>query len=239
MSEEPNYTEIREKGRAPDGSILYSERRLFMQFLAFGDVTNSDDLIAALKEAPFASVLYADANDFSGVGLLTYSEDPGFFVGPLRDFLNQGPFCQLTPKPEFTMMGRTYTIGYESDLDHVLVNRPKQRVLNPELPWVVWYPLRRKGSFQDLDHREQMEVLGEHGRIGNAFGSAGLAQDIRLACFGIDKEDNDFVIGLLGSELFPLSAVVQTMRKTRQTAHFIEKLGPFFAGKAIWQSPAE
>jgi chlorite dismutase len=26
------------------------------------------------------------------------------------------------------------------------------------------------------------------------------------------------------------------MRKTRQTSEFLERLGPFFIGKAIWQS---
>jgi len=30
---------------------------------------------------------------------------------------------------------------------------------------------------------------------------AGLVQDIRLACFGLDRDDNDFVIGLIGSRI--------------------------------------
>jgi chlorite dismutase len=68
------------------------------------------------------------------------------------------------------------------------------------------------------------------------FGRAGYATDIRLACHGLDKNDNDFVIALLGRELYPLSACVQAMRKTKQTAHYLESLGPFFIGKAIWQS---
>jgi chlorite dismutase len=36
--------------------------------------------------------------------------------------------------------------------------------------------------------------------------------------------------------LFPLSAVVQSMRKTQQTALYLERLGPFFVGRAVWQS---
>jgi hypothetical protein len=44
------------------------------------------------------------------------------------------------------------------------------------------------------------------------------------------------VIGLIGKDLFPLSAMVQAMRKTRQTSEFLEKLGPFFIGKAVWQN---
>ena len=76
----------------------------------------------------------------------------------------------------------------------------------------------------------------EHGGIGMRFGRAGLATDIRLACHGLDKNDNDFVIGLLGRDLHPLSAVVQRMRKTKQTAEHLESLGPFFVGQVIWQS---
>ena len=31
-----------------------------------------------------------------------------------------------------------------------------------------------------------------------------------------------------------LSHCVQSMRKTRQTAEYIEKMGPFFTGRAVW-----
>ena len=69
-----------------------------------------------------------------------------------------------------------------------------------------------------------------------AFGRAGLGHDIRLACHGLDKWDNDFVVGLLGPELHPLSIIVQRMRKTRQTSLHLERLGPFFVGRVAWQS---
>jgi len=78
-------------------------------------------------------------------------------------------------------------------------------------------------------------VLREHGKIGHSFGDSGLALDVRLASFGLDKNDNDFVIGLIGKELHPLSACVQAMRKTRQTATLMANMGPFFVGKAVWQ----
>ena len=71
---------------------------------------------------------------------------------------------------------------------------------------------------------------------GAAVVSTVLARDVRLACHGLDPNDNDFIAGLVGKELHPLSAVVQRMRSTRQTAEFIEKLGPFFVGRAVWQS---
>jgi len=49
--------------------------------------------------------------------------------------------------------------------------------------------------------------------------------------------DNDFVIGLVGRDLHPLSHLVQTMRKTVQTSQYLESLGPFFVGHVLWQSP--
>ena len=44
-----------------------------------------------------------------------------------------------------------------------------------------------------------------------------------------------FVIGLLGRELHPLSVIVQRMRKTKQTSLHLDRLGPFFVGRAAWQ----
>ncbi len=74
----------------------------------------------------------------------------------------------------------------------------------------------------------------EHGGIGRAFGRAGYGGDIRLAAYGLDKNDNDFVVGLIGPELYPLSAIVERMRKTIQTSQYLESLGPFFIGKALF-----
>ena len=97
-------------------------------------------------------------------------------------------------------------------------------------------PLRRSGKFAQLPPDEQRTILAEHGAIGMSYGAADLAHDIRLDCRGLDKDDNDFVIGLIGKELFPLSHIVQSMRKTQQTALYLERLGPFFVGRVVWQS---
>ena len=67
--------------------------------------------------------------------------------------------------------------------------------------------------------------------LGRSYAAEGYASDIRLACFGLDTNDNEFVIGLVGPELYPLSRLIQDMRKTEQTAQYIESLGPFFIGK--------
>ncbi|MFW6060221.1 MAG: chlorite dismutase family protein, partial [Phycisphaeraceae bacterium] len=177
-----------------------------------------------------------DAHDPFGVALLTIREDPSFFVADLPALLRDSPFAQLRQKPQYTMFGRTYALGYEQDLEETLFTRPTRTALNADWPWVIWYPLRRKGAFEQLDAERQREILMEHGRIGFRFGRADQAHDIRLACHGLDPHDNDFVIGLTGKALHPLSAVVQAMRKTTQTSQYIERLGPFFVGRALWQS---
>ena len=119
------------------------------------------------------------------------------------------------------MFGRTYAIGYEQDLESTLITRPVERVTDPATPWAIWYPLRRKGEFVNLPPGEQRTILMEHGGIGRAFGRAGYGGDIRLACYGLDKNDNDFVVALIGPELYPLSAIVERMRKTKQTSQAI------------------
>jgi chlorite dismutase len=43
------------------------------------------------------------------------------------------------------------------------------------------------------------------------------------------------VIGLVAKELHPLSHLVQRMRKTQQTSEYIQQMGPFFVGYAVWR----
>jgi hypothetical protein len=219
-----------------NGEPQRSDRRLFLQFLAFGGCETTRPLAEAASAAGITGALYEDVNDPRGVALLTLSEDPAYFLDCVRPMLNGPSFRALVQKPEYTMLGRTYAIGYEPDLEEVLLHRPRRTVLNPEWKWAVWYPLRRSGKFAQLPADEQRVILAEHGTIGMSFGVADYAHDIRLACHGLDKDDNDFVVGLLGKDLYPLSAIVQTMRKTQQTSLYLERLGPFFVGRALWQS---
>ena len=135
------------------------------------------------------------------------------------------------------MLGRTYASGFESDPEDWLLQRPRRTVLNPAWPWGIWYPLRRVGAFARLSPQEQGAIIREHSVLGRAYGEADLAHDVRLACHGLDVRDNDFVIGLVGRELHPLSHLVQAMRKTAQTSQYIQTLGPFFVGHVLWQSP--
>jgi Chlorite dismutase len=232
----PGEADVAEHGRTAEGETTSLDRRLFMQLQAFGGARDTAALTSALDAAGIEGVLYEDVNDPTGVALLALSESPDVFVSELRGFLQTRPFGELAPKPDLTMLGRTYAIGHEQDLEETLVGRPRRRVLDPELRWAIWYPLRRAGSFEQLSRTEQNQILMEHGGVGMSFGRAGLGHDIRLACHGLDKADNDFVVGLLGPELHPLSIIVQRMRKTRQTSLHLERLGPFFVGRVAWQS---
>ncbi|MCZ6766794.1 MAG: chlorite dismutase family protein [bacterium] len=227
---------ISEMGRTPDGKTISSDRRLFMQLQAWGEAKKTEPLIADLEAGNIHGVLYEDINDPTGVALLTFSENPDYFIADVREFLKGSHFSDLTPKPEYTMLGRSYAMGYESDLDETLISKPRSRVCNPEYEWAIWYPLRRAGSFEKLSAKEQRTILMEHGGVGRAFGKAGYVFDVRLSCHGLDKNDNDFVIGLIGPDLFPLSAIVERMRKTQQTSLHLQCLGPFFIGKVAWQT---
>lgn len=230
--------DVIERSVPRDGSPQALDRRLFMALHVFtGDGVDAEAaLVEAARDSGLECVLYRDVNDPRGVGLLCLSEDPACFATTLRERLNAEPFQRLRHRPEMTMLGRTYAVGYEPDLEDWLLRKPRRAVLDPAWPWAVWYPLRRTGAFSALPHQEQRAILAEHARIGIAYGQADLAHDIRLACHGMNAADNEFVIGLVGRDLHPLSHLVQTMRRTRQTSEFIQSMGPFFVGHALWRS---
>jgi chlorite dismutase len=225
--------DLSERGGLKGGEPQRSDDRLFMQLLAFGNCANASEALEDLSTLAIETVVYEDISDPHGIGVLALSRDPNDFVDVLRPALKTGVFKAATLKPEFTFLGRTYSLGYEPDLNETLIERPRRTVLHPEWRWGVWYPLRRSGAFAQLAADEQRRILAEHGVIGMAFGAGDLAHDIRLACHGLDRDDNDFIVGLVGKELFPLSAVVQAMRKTQQTALYLERLGPFFVGRKV------
>lgn len=234
-STRPGQIDISEKGRDSDGKQISLQRRLFMQFTAWRGPGQLEPLLGELSSQQPQVVLYRNANDPRGVGLLAFCEDPAYLIDGLQPMLNTEPFNRWELLPRFTMLGRTYSIGYESDLEDVLIHRPIQRICDPGTPWAVWYPVRRSGAFDRQPADEQRKMLMEHGGIGHAYGKAGYATDIRLAGHGLNPDDHDFIVGLIGQQLFPLSALVQHMRRTRQTSEFIQSMGPFFVGRRIWK----
>ena len=228
----PEPVDLREIGAPIDGEPQVSDRRLFFQLHVFEDCSDASALIELLEERRLNAVLYDDFNNPTGIGVLFIAEDPVVLTTDARDLLAE---FQRVANPlyraEMTMIGRTYASGREPNLEEWLLNRPLQNALNPEFPWAIWYPLRRNPEFYRLEHRERGRILGEHAMLGRSYAAGGYASDIRLACFGLDTNDNEFVIGLVGAELYPLSRLIQDMRQTEQTTKYIESLGPFFIGK--------
>lgn len=233
----PAPPDLREHGVDDKGAPAAIDRRLYAQLQVFTGAEPIDPLVAGLKKSGLAASLWLDATDPAGVGVLVFSEDPAVFTGRARELFSTAPFASLRRRPELAMFGRTYASGRESDLEWWLTRKPVEVANNPDWPWMVWYPLRRKPEFALLEPAEQGKILYEHAMIGMSYGEIDAAHDVRLACHGIDANDNEFIIGLHGRELHPLSKIVQEMRKTQQTAKFIQSLGPFFVGRAAWQSP--
>lgn len=233
---------VSERGAPRDGQPQTMDRRLFMQLLVYdcpGKLAPSEairNLGMALEERKASAVIYEDLNNPAGLALLSWSEDPMDFATKVRPVFAEPTLSGLKQRPKYTMIGRSYSSGFENDLVYWLLDRPRQTVLNADWPWAVWYPLRRFGSFEKLEPREKGGIMREHAEIGKAYGAADLAHDVRLACHGLDPNDNEFVIGLVGKELHPLSHVVQRMRSTRQTSEYISHMGPFFVGRAVWRN---
>jgi chlorite dismutase len=234
-ADDPKPLELAEKGRR-NGQEISLDRRLFMKFTAFGRCFDPHAAVTALREEGAQGAVYLDANDPQGIGVMIASEDPDYFVTTLRSVFSHRPFADFVHKPEFDMLGRTYSIGYEPDLEESLFKRPMSKLVDPKNTWAVWYPLQRAKKFYTLPPEHQRKILAEHGTLAHRYGAGGHANDVRLACHGLDKNDNDFIIGLLGPKLHPLSAIVQEMRKTEQTSQYLDSLGPFFVGKTAWQS---
>lgn len=234
--------DVNEYGGKKDGVRQSMDRRLFMQLLVF-DVPEGRPVDSVgertakeLRERRIPGVVYTDTMQPRGFGLLTWSEDPAHFVTAVRPLFTTDALHHVTLRARFAMLGRTYATGHEPDLEFAMLRRGIQNVMNESLPWHVWYPLRRTGAFNQLPPEEQGSILREHAHIGFAYGQQELASDVRLACHGLDAEDNEFVIGLVGKDLHRLSHLVQTMRKTRQTSEYIAKMGPFFVGHVAHRS---
>lgn len=230
------WKKLMEVGASVDGVPQQIDRRLFFQLQVFTKCKELEGLIEALASSGLEGVLYRDLSDPLGVGLLLIAVEPDILVDEARLMLANEPFASLERKGDLTMVGRTYATGREENLEEWLLRKPRRYALNPEWPWAIWYPIRRKPEFALLTKQEQGKVLYEHAVLGKPYAEGGHAYDIRLACHGLDRDDNEFVLGLVGPRLYPLSRLVEDMRKTQQTAKYIQSLGPFFVGKACWQS---
>ncbi len=228
--------DVNEYGGRIEGERQVLGERLFMQLLVYRTPPSQNvgvactELAGALARSDVRAVIYDDTNDPRSIGLLTFATDPAHFVKRVRPIFDRVPLSSLELRADMTMLGRSYSTGHEPNLRYSLLERPIDNAMHPDWAWAIWYPLRRSGAFAQLEPKEQSRILREHASIGLAYGKQDLAHDVRLACHGLDANDNEFVVGLVGKELHPLSHVIQTMRKTEQTSQYIAKMGPFFVG---------
>jgi chlorite dismutase len=226
-----------EHGAPVRGELQTLETRLFVQLQVFTGCLDTACVVDAVRDSGLEAAVYANLNDPRGIGVLLMSEDPTLFAEAGRALLTGPAFTALTPLPDFTMLGRTYSSGREPDLQDFLLYKVRRHALNPDYPWGIWYPLRRTGAFNLLPRGDQGKILMEHGMVGRGYGDVGLAVDVRLECHGLDRDDNEFVIGLIGPDLYPLSKLIKDMRATVQTSEYIKDMGPFFVGRVIYQAP--
>ena len=233
--------DVAERGAERDGRPQSENRRLFMQLLALQCTwTPRPDMLARqlaqqLERRGAPGVIYQDLLNPAGIAVLSWSDEPGRLLSGVHEAIVSVGSAGLTVRPHLHMLGRTYGSGFELDLADWLIERPKRIALNPECPWAVWYPLRRRGSFEQLSAPEKSAIMKEHATIGRAYAARNLVHDVRLACHGLDAHDNEFVVGLVGRDLHPLSHIVQRMRDTRQTAEYVTHMGPFFVGHVLWR----
>ena len=187
-----------------DGVPQRSDDRLFFQLLVFTGCADAAAVASHIRQSGVEGAVYENVNDPRGVAILSLTRTPEAFVERVRPLLLAGPCADLTLMPELTRCsdGRIHSATNRISRRRSSTGRGAT-VLNPAWRWAIWYPLRRSGRFAQLPEQEQRTILAEHGAIGMSFGAGDYAHDVRLACHGLDRDDNDFVIGLIGKDLFP------------------------------------
>jgi len=232
-----HIVQLEEKGA--EGKTL--DKRLYMQLSvldadnAYAGSNMESALHQALKNKKVDHIIYANIVDPTSIGVLTWSSDPSYFVDNVRPVLQQKEFYSLKYRQGWQMFGKTYTNGHEKDLEHWLLRKPLDAAFKEDNLYALWYPMRRSGKFYLLEPAEKCRLVLAHAAIGRAYGVGGHASDIRLNCFGIDGDDNEFVVGLCSHDLNALSKCVQDMRVTQHTSLYMDKLGPFFVGQRKFQ----
>jgi len=197
-SESPKI-DVLEHGAPRDGKPQVSSRRLFVQLVALecprtpGIGAVARTLNALMGDFALSGVIYADFHDPLSLALVVIEEDPSELNAKLRNVIGSNSLPDtIGVRHDYAMLGRTYSSGFEADLEDWLIERPQRALFDPANQFAVWYPLRRLGGFERLEPSEKGTILREHGGIGRAYGEQNLAHDIRLACHGLDPNDNDF-----------------------------------------------
>ncbi|MEM9192122.1 MAG: hypothetical protein AAGF12_23320 [Myxococcota bacterium] len=135
--------DVLERGAEIDGKPQEMDRRLFMQLLVFRCPKGVDPsaTVTSLGEdfraAEVPVVVYEDTNDPRGIAVLTFGENPEHFVSSVRPILAKDAYAELELRPDLTMLGRSYSGGYERDLEHWIIKKPAETATNPDWGWAV------------------------------------------------------------------------------------------------------
>src|SRR5687767_13165143 len=113
--------DLSEKGGLKGGQPQRSDERLYMQLLAYSGCDDVRAVADWIARAHIDAVVYEDLNDPRGIAIVKLSTDPGDFLDVVRPLLATGPMAGLTVRPDLTMFGRTYSLGYEPDLRSALI----------------------------------------------------------------------------------------------------------------------
>ncbi len=113
--------DIREKGAPLNGVPQTSEKRLYGQLQVFTGCRDLKSTEDAFSRSGLEGVIYSNVNDPYGIGVLIFTENPGDFVGKVRNLYTSKPFTELTHQSEMTMIGRSYSTGHEPDLEDWLL----------------------------------------------------------------------------------------------------------------------
>ncbi len=157
-----------------------------------------------VRRAGSTGALYVDANDPQGIGIMVASEDPDYFVTRLATLFNRRPFADFVHRPRVRH-------ARSQLLDRLRV-RPRghtareaaRKAAEPREytgPSGTRCSAPRSSRPCPADH--QRRILAEHGSLAKRYGAGGHAADVRLACHGLDSNDNDFIVGLARTQATP------------------------------------
>ena len=110
-----------EHGAPIRGEPQTLEARLFVQLQVFTGCLDTSPVVEGVRDSGLEATVYANVNDPRGVGVLLMSEDPRLFLEAGRALFTGPVFAPLSPLPDFTMLGRTYSTGREPDLRDFLL----------------------------------------------------------------------------------------------------------------------
>ena len=67
--------------------------------MCFGACRDTGAAVEAVKKSGLKAVVYEEVNNPFGIGVLTMSEDPADFTGPVRRLFQGQPFAAMRPMP--------------------------------------------------------------------------------------------------------------------------------------------